>query len=198
MFFFFIIVGGTMSFLEDAQRVFHERKWKRKKKREEARQARKSYVKGKVINGVHELYTLSIAVMLGLRTSIGYSNGQLNRTDGKKRWLDIEDFMTVEKYEFSPKGGSKTPPHNLSHTFKFKDYSPLAFAYIRRMFGINEYEFLLSVCGNANFIEFTSNAKSGQFFFYSSDGKYMIKTMTNAESKFLRRSKFYPYYSFIV
>jgi hypothetical protein len=34
-----------------------------------------------------------------------------------------------------------------------------------------------------------SNAKSGQFFFYSKDGKYMIKTMTSAESKFLRRSK---------
>ena len=57
------------------------------------------------------------------------------------------------------------------------------------MFGVNEFDFLLSVCGNANFIEFISNAKSGQFFFYSSDGKYMIKTMTNVESKFLRRSK---------
>merc|ERR1712194_960617 len=73
------------------------------------------------------------------------------------------------------------------HTFKFKDYSPLAFAYLRRMFGVNEYDFLLSVCGNANYIAFQSNAKSGQFFFYSPDGKYMIKTMTNAESKFLRR-----------
>ena len=55
---------------------------------------------------------------------------------------------------------------------------------------MNEFDFLLSVCGNANFIEFISNAKSGQFFFYSSDGKYMIKTMTNTESKFLRRSKY--------
>jgi 1-phosphatidylinositol-4-phosphate 5-kinase len=86
-------------------------------------------------------------------------------------------------------GGPRTPAHQLSHTFKFKDYSPMAFAYLRRMFGVNEYDFLLSVCGNANFIEFISNAKSGQFFFYSSDGKYMIKTMTNVESKFLRRSK---------
>ena len=84
-------------------------------------------------------------------------------------------------------GGPDTPPHQLTHTFKFKDYSPKAFAYIRRLFGINEYEFLSSVCGNASFIEFISNAKSGQFFFYSSDGKYMIKTMTTTESKFLRR-----------
>lgn len=84
-------------------------------------------------------------------------------------------------------GSDITPPHLLNHTFKFKDYSPLAFAYLRRMFGVNEYDFLLSVCGNANYIEFQSNAKSEQFFFYSPDGKYMIKTMTNTESKFLRR-----------
>ena len=87
--------------------------------------------------------------------------------------------MRVEKYVFRPGGGDKTPPHQLRHTFKFKDYSPVAFAYLRRMFGVNEYEFILSVCGNANFIEFISNAKSGQFFFYSSDGKYMIKVCLN-------------------
>ena len=74
------------------------------------------------------------------------------------------------------KGSATTPPHKLSHTFKFKDYAPVAFAYLRRMFGVNEFDFLLSVCGNANFIEFISNAKSGQFFFYSSDGRYMIKS----------------------
>lgn len=164
---------------------FRERRW-RKRRKFSARNGRKSYVRGKVIDGQHELYTLSIAVMLGLRTSIGMTNGQLGNGN-YQRWLDSDDFMHVEKYAFRPGGGTKTPPHQLSHTFKFKDYSPIVFAYIRRMFGVNEYEFLSSVCGNANFIEFISNAKSGQFFFYSSDGRYMIKTMTNAESKFLRR-----------
>ena len=66
----------------------------------------------------------------------------------------------------------------------------MIFAYFRRLFGINEYSFLSSVCWNANFIEFISNAKSDQFFFLSDDGKYMIKTITNAESKF-RRSVYY-------
>lgn len=175
----------------------------------------------KVIDGQHELYTLSIAVMLGVRTSIGATNNKLS-TIKMSRWMSSDDFMATEKYIFSPKvramltccdriqlidathfpcldypalfsqGGPKTPPHQLSHTFKFKDYSPLAFAYLRRMFGVNEFDFLFSVCVNANFIEFISNAKSGQFFFYSNDGKYMIKTMTNAESKFLRRSKYWP------
>lgn len=146
----------------------------------------KSYVKGKVIDGEHELYTLSIAVMIGVRQSISRTNIELNRGPGK-RWVRIQDFRTTEKYEFRPKGDGQMPPHLLAHTFKFKDYSPVVFAYLRRMYGVNEFDFLLSVCGNANFIEFISNAKSGQFFFYSSDGRYMIKTMTNAESKFLRR-----------
>lgn len=170
------------------QEVILNRKMKRKMKKREKKKAKRNYVKGKVIDGKHELYTLSIAMMLGLRYSIFLTNNQIleDRKNGRM-WLDSDEFMKVEKYIFRPDGGQNTPPHQLSHTFKFKDYSPLPFAFIRRMFGINEYEFHHSVCGNANFIEFISNAKSGQFFFYSSDGKFMIKTMTNSESKFLRR-----------
>jgi len=170
----------------DPHDILQQHRWKRRKRKGNKKDERKSYVKGKVINGQHELYTLSIAVMLGVRTSIGTTNARMSASGGR-HWLTSDDFMASEKYEFSPKGGPRTPPHQLHHTFKFKDYSPMAFAYLRRMFGVNEFDFLLSVCGNANFIEFISNAKSGQFFFYSSDGKYMIKTMTNDESKFLRR-----------
>ena len=164
------------------------RKWVKRRRDNANSQNKRSYVKGKVIDGKHELYTMSIAVMFGMRTSIGRTNLAMSQTArNERRWLDNDDLMAVEKYEFPPRGSDMTPPHQLNHTFKFKDYSPLAFAYLRRMFGVNEYDFLLSVCGNANYIEFQSNAKSGQFFFYSPDGKYMIKTMTNTESKFLRR-----------
>jgi len=178
--------------LDDEAFHFHAprsvRKWVRKRRTKEESKNQRSYVKGKVIDGKHELYTMSIAVMFGMRTSIGRTNKNISETvHNERRWLDNDDLMAVEKYEFPPKGSELTPPHQLNHTFKFKDYSPLAFAYLRRVFGVNEYDFLLSVCGNANYIEFQSNAKSGQFFFYSPDGKYMIKTMTNTESKFLRR-----------
>ena len=46
---------------------------------------------------------------------------------------------------------------------------------------------LLFLPGNYNFLEFISNSKSGQFFFYSHDGKYMIKTQTKEENKFMKR-----------
>eukprot|EP00536_Pseudo-nitzschia_multiseries_P001746 jgi/Psemu1/250955/estExt_Genewise1Plus.C_220109 len=179
-------VGRKLMGAIDPHNMLQVQRWR--KKRKDGKKERKSYVKGKVIDGKHELYTLSIAVMLGVRTSIARTNTIISSSDGAERKiLSPQDFMAEEKYEFKPKGSPTTPPHKLSHTFKFKDYAPVAFAYLRRMFGVNEFDFLLSVCGNANFIEFISNAKSGQFFFYSSDGKYMIKTMTNVESKFLRR-----------
>mmetsp|Transcript_7502 Transcript_7502/g.18766 ORF Transcript_7502/g.18766 Transcript_7502/m.18766 type:complete len:943 (-) Transcript_7502:1218-4046(-) len=179
-------VGRKLMGAIDPHNMLQDRRWRKKKK--DGKKERKSYVKGKVIDGRHELYALSIAVMLGVRTSIARTNTIISSSDGAERKIvSPQDFMAEEKYEFAPKGSATTPPHKLSHTFKFKDYAPVAFAYLRRMFGVNEFDFLLSVCGNANFIEFISNAKSGQFFFYSSDGKYMIKTMTNSESKFLRR-----------
>jgi hypothetical protein len=40
--------------------------------------------------------------------------------------------------------------------------------------------------GDFNYIEFIANSKSGQFFFYSHDGCYMIKTQTKEECVLLR------------
>jgi 1-phosphatidylinositol-4-phosphate 5-kinase len=65
--------------------------------------------------------------------------------------------------------------------------SPQAFAAIREMYGVDSASYMKSVCGDFNFIQFIANSRSGQFFFYSHDGKYMIKTQTKEENKFLRR-----------
>ena len=174
--------------LEDSSNIYSQfhfhgprsvRHWINKRRHQEISSGEiRSYVKGKVIDRQHELFIMSIAIMLGMRTSIGRTNMQMAETShDERRWLDGEDLMAVEKYIFPPRvssllnelnsfmknqskcyimlqGGQITPPHQLNHTFKFKDYSPHAFAYLRRMFGVNEYESLLSVCGNANYIEF--------------------------------------------
>jgi 1-phosphatidylinositol-4-phosphate 5-kinase len=65
----------------------------------------------------------------------------------------------------------RTPPHHLSHDFKFKDYAPKVFHRIRQLFGVDSASYMLSVSGNCNYLEFMSNSKSGQFFFYSHDGE---------------------------
>ena len=101
--------------------------------------------------------------------------------------LNLVDFMNVEKYVFPltthmSNGGIKN-----GVTFKFKDYAGLCFRHLRNLWGVDPAEYLLSVCGNVGFIKFLSNSKSGQYFFYTNDYKYMIKTLTDAECKFLRR-----------
>ncbi|KAL9185092.1 hypothetical protein ACHAXT_002869 [Thalassiosira profunda] len=94
----------------------------------------------------------------------------------------------VSKYKFPSNqfylGSNTSRP--LPHKYKFKVYAPLVFARIRSLFGVEKQTFLHSICGKFNFYEFASNARSGQFFFYSHDGRYMIKTLTYTESKFLR------------
>ncbi len=66
--------------------------------------------------------------------------------------------------KFPASGGSLTPAHQMRDC-KFKDYAPEVFRQIRDRFGINPMEYILSVCGNFEYLEFVSNSKSGQFFF---------------------------------
>lgn len=128
---------------------------------------------------------------------VGRSTAYLSANSG----LTLEDFSYVEKINFPPAGNTRpphrTPPHSLAHTFKFKTYTPKVFANIRNFFGIDPASYMLSVCGDYNFIEFLSNSKSGQFFFYSHDGRYMIKTQTTTENQFMKRilPHYYKYIS---
>ena len=100
--------------------------------------------KGKVIDGVHELYTLTAGMMLGMRYSVGRSSLQT-------QLLTLDDFSYVEKIMFPPQGNNsppfRTPPHSLAHTFKFKTYAPKVFSRIRDFFGLDSASYMLSVCG---------------------------------------------------
>eukprot|EP01038_Epipyxis_sp_PR26KG_P011644 gene11644-15594_t len=105
--------------------------------------------------------------------------------------LTDEDYAYEVKLRFDPKGSSgppfPTPPHKLSFAFKFKDYMTNVFRAVRELSFIDEADYMVSLAGDFNYIEFIANSKSGQFFFYSHDGKYMIKTQTKQESKLLRK-----------
>ncbi|CAI5716639.1 unnamed protein product [Peronospora destructor] len=138
---------------------------------------------GNVINLQHEKYALTYGMMCGIRDSAGLQKPFKQR-------LTMDDFMLVDKKVFSANA-------QLRHPFKFKDYSPGVFRQVRRHFGVDLADYMLTLSGDFNFIEFMSNSKSGQFFFYSHDGRFMIKTQTKDESKFLRRILPH-YYKFVM
>jgi len=178
--------------------------------------ARRRYIRKKKkgeITREHEFYNLSYCMMIGIRYTVGRQappkpkNTMLRHGPLKGMELNIanaslsvDDFMHVDKFIFPPGGGTypnPTPPHRLQSKFKFKDYSSDMFRALRKQFNINDADYMMSLCGNFNFIEFISNSKSGQFFFYSHDGKYLIKTQSKTESKFLRRI-FPQYYMYMM
>ncbi len=127
----------------------------------------------------HREVEMTYDMMLGIRTVIGkvYSFPQRELTK-----LDFEEEM---KYFFPKTGSSKTPAHK-ARDFRFKDYHPQVFRNIREHFGIDAAEYTMTVTDN-QYLEFISNSKSGQFFFYTHNKQFMIKTMSKEECKFLRR-----------
>lgn len=90
-------------------------------------------------------------------------------------------------------------------TFKFRDYAPSIFERIRKLYNIKPSEYIRSL-GMEKIMhalvanEFSSltgmctTGKSGSFFYYSDDGKYMLKTLSSDEYYFFR--KFLPEYYF--
>jgi hypothetical protein len=80
-------------------------------------------------------------------------------------------------------------PHHSQHPITFEDYAPLVFSELRhRVFGVSSADYLESLCRlDYHMIEFISNSKSGAFFFFSHDGKYLVKTLTAREMRKLMR-----------
>jgi len=158
-----------------------------KKHTKTQRKAHKNF-KGKVIDGQHELYVITAGIMLGIKCSLTHAK-EANEAD---ELITLDAFNYVEKASFPACGSDDpaepypTPPHSLVRTFKFKTYAPRIFARLRSLCDVSTEAYMEAICGNYNFLEFISNSKSGQFFFYSHDGKYMLKTQTKEENKFMK------------
>ncbi len=95
--------------------------------------------------------------------------------------------METTKTKFPPEGSDVTPEHAMRHSFTVKDYAPCVFSRIRALMGVTPELYLESLCSGLSFIDFIANSRSGQFFFYSFDGVFMIKTVRQDEKDFLLR-----------
>lgn len=82
-------------------------------------------------------------------------------------------------------GNELTP--SAKYDFKFKDYAPWVFRHLRANFGLDPADYLMSLTSKYILSELGSPGKSGSFFYFSRDYKYIIKTIHHAEHKFLRR-----------
>ncbi|CBY40801.1 unnamed protein product [Oikopleura dioica] len=99
--------------------------------------------------------------------------------------LLFQDFQKTKKVYFPAAGSENTPKHTLSD-FKFKAQSPKGFQYFRNALGISDEDYIstiakdkLKVMGNP--------AKSGALMWTTSDNQYVFKTVSKAQSKFLKQ-----------
>ncbi|KAG0480448.1 hypothetical protein HPP92_011306 [Vanilla planifolia] len=157
---------------------------------------------GDTISKGHKNYDLMLNLQLGIRLALLGKIYLLLACCGKQALatsLDLKPaaFDPKEKVwtRFPPEGSKHTPPHQ-SCDFRWKDYCPLVFRTLRKLFKVDPGDYMISICGNDALRELSSPGKSGSFFYLTNDDKYMIKTMKKSEVKVLLRM-LQPYYNHI-
>ncbi|GMH05068.1 hypothetical protein Nepgr_006908 [Nepenthes gracilis] len=130
----------------------------------------------------HKNFELMLNLQLGIRHSVGRP-APATTLDLKASAFDPKEKVWTR---FPPEGTKHTPPHQ-SCEFKWKDYCPLVFRTLRKLFRVDAADYMISICGNDALRELSSPGKSGSFFYLTNDDKYMIKTVKKAEVKVLLR-----------
>jgi 1-phosphatidylinositol-4-phosphate 5-kinase len=99
--------------------------------------------------------------------------------------VSIERRTQQTKLTIHRTGNELTP--SAKYDFKFKDYAPWVFRHLRAKFKLDPADYLMSLTSKYILSELGSPGKSGSFFYFSRDYKYIIKTIHHSEHKFLRK-----------
>lgn len=131
----------------------------------------------KVYEG-HGNFIMAYNMLTGIRVAV-------SRCSGIMKPLKEQDFKSTKKLTFDIVGNELTP--SSKYDFKFKDYAPNVFRELREMFGLDPADYLVSLTAKYVLSEMNSPGKSGSFFYYSRDYKFIIKTIHRSEHITLRR-----------
>ncbi|KAG8926446.1 Phosphatidylinositol-4-phosphate 5-kinase [Tulasnella sp. 418] len=135
---------------------------------------------GNIIGEGHVNYVLMYNMLTGIRVAVSRCQAKI------KRPLTDEDYTARHKYSFDIGGNELTP--SAKYDFKFKDYAPFVFRELREeYFALDPADYLLSLTAKYILAELGSPGKSGSFFYFSRDYRFIIKTIHYSEHKFLRR-----------
>ncbi|KII87645.1 hypothetical protein PLICRDRAFT_111621 [Plicaturopsis crispa FD-325 SS-3] len=133
---------------------------------------------GNLIGEDHVNYVLMYNMLTGIRIGVSRCQAKI------KRPLTPEDFTARHKFSFDIVGNELTP--SAKYDFKFKDYAPWVFRELREdYFDLDPADYLLSLTSKYILSELGSPGKSGSFFYFSRDYRFIIKTIHHSEHKFL-------------
>ncbi|SAL97934.1 hypothetical protein [Absidia glauca] len=132
----------------------------------------------KVAEG-HCNYQLMYDMLTGIRIAVGRVSAKIRRDPTQA------DFTAAHKLVFDITGNELTP--GVKYDFKFKDYAPWVFRHLRERFHIDAADYLMSLTHQYILSELNSPGKSGSFFYYSRDYRFIIKTIRHSEHIFMRK-----------
>jgi len=132
---------------------------------------------GTPIREDHVHYILMLNMLNGIRFSVTRCNAK------EMRPLVPEDFTAKHKIALDVNNNELLP--SSEYYYKFKDYAPWVFRSIREMCKIDTTDYLMSLTDKYVLSELGSPGKSGSFFYYSQDYRFIIKTVHHAEHKYL-------------
>ncbi|KAL8718766.1 MAG: hypothetical protein Q9225_004129 [Loekoesia sp. 1 TL-2023] len=157
--------------------TIRQKRASRRKRKDEEEDDR--VVVGTKVDMNHVNWVTAYNMLTGIRFTVSRTNAKIDRelTDG--------DFDARHKFSFDITGNELTP--SAKYDFKFKDYAPWVFRHIRAHFKIDPADYLVSLTSKYILSELGSPGKSGSFFYFSRDYKYIIKTIHHAEHKLLRK-----------
>jgi 1-phosphatidylinositol-4-phosphate 5-kinase len=112
---------------------------------------------GTKVDETHANWVTAYNMLTGIRVAVSRTNAKLDRA------LTDADFDVKQKY------------------------APWVFRHLRTLFRLDPADYLMSLTGKYILSELGSPGKSGSFFYFSRDYKYIIKTIHHAEHKFLRK-----------
>lgn len=134
---------------------------------------------GTLIGEDHVNYVLMYHMLTGIRIAVSRCEARAMHQ------LTEADFSAKYKFTFDIIGNELRP--SSSYDFKFKDYAPAVFRTLRRHFQLDTGDYLLSLAAKYILSELGSPGKSGSFFYFSHDYRFIIKTIRHDEQKFLMR-----------
>ncbi|GAM26099.1 hypothetical protein SAMD00019534_092740 [Acytostelium subglobosum LB1] len=138
-----------------------------------------------VVTENHRSYELVHAISNALLYSLGKTSAAIIGE------LTAEDFSAYEQQTINV-----SRPNSAAMSYKFVDYAPKVFRRIRELSNVNPADYMISLTQDS-LTETPSPGRSNSLFYYTSDKKYIVKTISSTEFEQLR-SVLNSYYTHLV
>ncbi|ORX77935.1 SAICAR synthase-like protein [Anaeromyces robustus] len=140
-----------------------------------------------VVDENHQSYFLVFGMLTGIKTCVVEAEKKASAV------LSPADFKYCEKLRIDSSG--KILRQGEKCDFEFKDYAPNVFKKIRELSNIDASNYIRSISDKFMLLELSSPGKSGSFFYFSPDYRYLIKTVHYNEHRhfFKVLDKYYKY-----